>query len=58
MEKLKSLDGVLYPGGGGDYEHVGRLILKHAISENDAGRFFPVWGTCLGFERLVMYTAN
>jgi len=58
MKKLKSLDGVLFPGGGGDYFKVGRLVLKHAISENDAGKFFPVWGTCLGFERLVVFTAT
>ena len=23
---------------------------------NDEGTFLPMWGTCLGFERLVMYT--
>ncbi len=25
---------------------------------NDAGQFYPLWGTCLGFERLAAYTAN
>ena len=25
---------------------------------NDAGDFFPLWGTCLGFERLAIFTAS
>lgn len=58
MEKLKHVDGVLYPGGGGDYIEMGRTVLDFAKKMNDDGHFFPVWGTCLGFQRLVMYTAD
>lgn len=25
---------------------------------NDNGEFFPIWGTCLGFERLINFTAK
>jgi gamma-glutamyl hydrolase len=49
---------VLFPGGGGDYNEIGQLILKEAIAMNDAGKFFPIWGTCLGFERLSLWTAD
>ena len=33
-------------------------MLKHAIDSNDKGDFFPVWGTCLGFEFLANITAQ
>lgn len=29
-----------------------------AIASNDAGNFFPVWGTCLGFETITVVAAN
>lgn len=54
---------VLFPGGGvyfsptngtGGYVDTGRLLYKLAKEANDAGDYFPVWGTCLGFE-LMMY---
>lgn len=25
---------------------------------NDQGKYMPVWGTCLGFENLAMYTSD
>lgn len=58
LDKLSKVNGVLYPGGGGDYDRIGKLILEHAKKMNDAGEFFPIWGTCLGFEALVRYTAT
>lgn len=57
-EQLSKLDGVLFPGGGGDYIDIGKLVIEEAKKMNDAGKFFPVWGTCLGFERIAMYTAD
>jgi len=29
-----------------------------AIEANDKGDYFPVWGTCLGFELLLLASAN
>ena len=56
----EQLDGILLPGGGGDddYFSKGQQIYNQAISMNDAGHFFPVWGTCLGFEYLASYAAD
>ena len=56
----EQLDGILLPGGGGDDDYFakGRQIYEQAISMNDAGDFFPVWGTCLGFEYLASYAAD
>jgi len=58
IEKLGKVNGVLFPGGGGDYVNVGKLIVEHAKKMNDEGQFFPLWGTCLGFERLAIFTAK
>jgi len=30
IEKLGKVNGVLFPGGGGDYIKIGELIVKHA----------------------------
>ncbi|CAH1115294.1 unnamed protein product [Psylliodes chrysocephalus] len=51
-------NGVLFPGGDSSFETPGgygetaRTIYQLAQAANDQGRFFPIWGTCLGFEVL------
>lgn len=57
-EKLKHIDGVLFPGGNGDNVDIGRLAFKEIIKNNDEGHFFPAWGTCLGYENMIAYTAD
>ncbi|XP_019610128.2 gamma-glutamyl hydrolase [Rhinolophus sinicus] len=57
-EKLfQSLNGVLYPGGSASitksgYAKVAKIFYKLARQSFDDGDYFPVWGTCLGFEEL------
>jgi gamma-glutamyl hydrolase len=60
---LKQVNGVLFPGGDIDrdtkldfrrYVKCYKQIFEYAIAENDNGNFFPLWGTCLGFEFLCM----
>jgi len=58
LDKINHLDGVFLPGGGGNYYDKGEYILKEVIKKNDAGHFYPIWGTCLGYEHLVTYTAD
>jgi len=58
IEKVSKLDGVLYPGGGGDYINSGQIVLDHIKKSNDEGKFYPAWGTCLEFERLATFTAS
>ena len=36
----------------------GQFITDQAKKINDAGNYFPIWGTCLGFERLALFTAS
>ena len=57
-DKLSKLNGVLFPGGAGNYREIGEYIYNFAISENDAGRFYPIWGTCLGFENLARFASD
>ncbi|XP_012559207.1 gamma-glutamyl hydrolase A [Hydra vulgaris] len=51
------VNGVLYPGGSttwftsGYYKHA-KIFHDLAIKANKNGDYFPVWGTCLGFETL------
>ncbi|XP_069702026.1 gamma-glutamyl hydrolase A-like [Periplaneta americana] len=60
---VNSINGVLFPGGGanfataGGYADAGWILYRHAIRLNQAGDYFPVWGTCLGFE-LLTYLAT
>ena len=35
-----------------------RRVFEHAVRENDHGNYFPLWGTCLGFDFLAMMGEN
>ena len=58
LDKLAHIDGVLLPGGGGDDYELGKLVFEQIKKYNDEGHFYPAWGTCLGYENLVSYTAD
>jgi gamma-glutamyl hydrolase len=58
---------VLFPGGSvpfsstvgtGGYVDTGSFLLKLAKEANDKGEYFPVWGTCLGFEFMIFNEAQ
>ncbi|XP_029421500.1 gamma-glutamyl hydrolase isoform X2 [Nannospalax galili] len=56
-ELFKSINGILFPGGSAsithsEYSHVSKIFYNKAIKSFDDGDYFPVWGTCLGFEEL------
>ncbi|XP_055459323.1 gamma-glutamyl hydrolase [Psammomys obesus] len=56
-ELFKSINGILFPGGGvsilhSSYSHVAKIFYNKAIESYNNGDYFPVWGTCLGFEEL------
>lgn len=56
LEKLSKLDGVLFPGGDGDDYDIGQFVFEQLKKYNDAGHFYPAWGTCLGYENMIAYT--
>lgn len=55
---------VLFPGGAtwfnqsDGYADAGRYIYEIAADFNDKGSYFPIWGTCLGFELLTYISAD
>lgn len=57
-----SLDGLILPGGeaaidraNAAYYRATKLLLDWAKEANDAGRYFPVVGICLGFEAMLIW---
>ena len=54
---------LLIPGGSASiedsgYSRAGSLLYDLAIEANNGGDFFPIWGTCLGFEFLSYVSAG
>lgn len=62
-EIFRGVNGVLYPGGGvkwsvsGYYKHA-KYFFARAIEANKNNDYFPIWGTCLGFETLNIIAAG
>ncbi|XP_029979811.1 gamma-glutamyl hydrolase-like [Sphaeramia orbicularis] len=60
---FNSINGILYPGGGvsiiaSGYQRAAQIFYDLAIEANKRGDYFPVWGTCLGFEQLAYLTSK
>jgi len=60
---FNSVNGVLFPGGGvslfqSTYFKNAESFFNLAIEANKRGDFFPIWGTCLGFEALSCIVAG
>jgi gamma-glutamyl hydrolase len=60
QELFSSINGLLLPGGGVDfgtqhqYWNTLSLFYKLAVQANQQGDYFPVWGTCMGFQELCL----
>ena len=62
---LESVNGVLFTGGEVElhnltsgYMNAARHIVDHSIELAAKGENFPIWGTCMGFQTLVVLAAN
>lgn len=64
---LSKINGILIPGGDASlWENEEKMegfsqftktimkIVNWAIDQNEKGKFFPIWGTCLGYEVMIM----
>lgn len=47
---LDSLSAVVFPGGGNYPSASSKYVMKSIVERNKNGRFFPMWGTCMGFQ--------
>lgn len=52
-ETFNSINGVLFPGGGASVPDSAKRVWELALLANQQGDYFPLWGTCNGFEWLV-----
>ncbi|XP_071350909.1 gamma-glutamyl hydrolase [Trachinotus anak] len=62
-EIFSSINGLLLPGGDVDlqtsqYSRAAKIFYNLALKANNAGDYFPLWGTCQGFQQLSVLTAN
>lgn len=60
---FNSINGLLLPGGEVDiqtsqFSRAARIFYNLALKANDAGDYFPIWGTCQGFQQLSVLTAR
>ncbi|XP_063768491.1 gamma-glutamyl hydrolase-like isoform X2 [Eleginops maclovinus] len=60
---FNSINGVLFPGGSASitssgYQRSAKIFYELAIEANKRGDYFPVWGTCLGYEQLTVLTSG
>ncbi|XP_065342387.1 gamma-glutamyl hydrolase-like [Cloeon dipterum] len=63
QQLIHSINGLLIPGGANFYNtsgygQAGEIMYNLAVELNRQGDYFPVWGTCLGFELLVYLMAG
>lgn len=57
------MNGLLFPGGndilnGTRYYNASAFLFRKAMEANNKGDYFPVWGTCLGFEFMNIVVAG
>ncbi|KAG7480780.1 hypothetical protein MATL_G00060030 [Megalops atlanticus] len=63
-EKIfKSINGMMFIGGAvdletSDYARAAKAFYRLAVESNDAGDYFPLWGTCMGFQLLTVLVAG
>jgi gamma-glutamyl hydrolase len=51
---FKSVNGIFFPGGDADFPNQAQYVYDKIVAANDAGDVMPLWGTCMGFEWLMM----
>jgi gamma-glutamyl hydrolase len=58
-EIFSQINGILFTGGSvSKLPNSARWIWDLALESNRKGEYFPVWGTCLGFEYLITLTGG
>jgi len=58
LKKMAKLNGVLFAGGGGYYQDFGKRVFDEVKKINDRGQFYPMWGTCKGFENFAIWSSD
>mmetsp|Transcript_16181 Transcript_16181/g.30582 ORF Transcript_16181/g.30582 Transcript_16181/m.30582 type:complete len:404 (-) Transcript_16181:175-1386(-) len=53
-EIFSQINGILFPGGDSALPPAAQILWDLALESNTRGEYFPVWGTCLGYEFIIM----
>lgn len=53
-ELFENLNGFFFPGGGAVFPSSAQYVFDKVVTANDAGDFMPLWGTCMGFQWLLI----
>jgi gamma-glutamyl hydrolase len=51
---FSKVNGFLFPGGGATFPDSAQYIFDKTVAANQAGDFMPLWGTCMGFQWLLI----
>ena len=49
-----SVNGFFFPGGGSAFPASAQYVYDRIVKANDKGDFMPLWGTCMGFQWLLI----
>ena len=59
---MEHLNGVLFCGGVCDFDmeyyNFAKAVYQRAKKMNDEGNYFPLWGTCMGFQEFAQFEAG
>ncbi|CAI5649918.1 gamma-glutamyl hydrolase isoform X1 [Oreochromis niloticus] len=60
---FRKINGLIFIGGAADLEtsdfaRVAKIFYRLALAANDAGDYFPIWGTCMGMQLLTVLVAG
>ncbi|XP_056275810.1 gamma-glutamyl hydrolase [Pseudoliparis swirei] len=60
---FRNINGLLLIGGAvdletSDFARVAKIFYRLALTANDEGDFFPIWGTCMGMQLLTVLVAG
>ena len=53
-ELFAGLNGIFFVGGGAAFPPSAQYLFDRTVEANDAGDFTPLWGTCMGFQWLLI----
>lgn len=48
------LNGFFFPGGGATFPDSAQYVFDKTVEANEAGDYMPLWGTCMGFQWLLI----
>jgi hypothetical protein len=57
LEKIRHLNAIVFAGGKKHAEYINftHAMYNYVKELNDQGEYYPLWGTCLGFESIIYF---